>query len=135
MFDKFVVSEALKHCLADDSRRDVPDNPDRDKDSLISLLIHDIFGGEILKTRMKKGWHFYNRIEGKRIDLTSSYINTSSDDVQFEDIPSTPNETYCYFEDEEYSTFLMRFIWAFEEAVGLDKYRPGITDDFLSISA
>ena len=95
--------------------------------SLISLLIRSIFGGEILKTHKNKGWHFYNRVEGKRIDFTSLDINTSSDDIKFEDIPSSPDETYCYFEDEEYSNFLMRFIWAFEEAVGLDKYKPGLT--------
>lgn len=97
---------------------------DLEQASLISLLIHDIFGGEILKTRIKKGWHFYNRIEGNRVDFTNSVLNTSSDEIKFEDIPATPDETYCYFEDAEYSTFLMRFVRAFEDAVGLDKYRP-----------
>lgn len=127
MFDRFVVSEALKNCLAYDSNWNEKDVHDLEQTSLISLLIHDIFGGEILKTHKNKGWHFYNRVEGKRIDFTSSDINTTSDDIKFEDIPSSPDETYCYFEDEEYSNFLMRFIWAFEEAVGLDKYKPGLT--------
>jgi hypothetical protein len=127
MFDRIVVYEALKRCLAQDFNRDAPVNHSYELASLISLLIHDIFGGEILKTHLKKGWHFYNRIEGKRIDFTSSDINTSSEDIKFEDIPSTPAETCSYFEDEEYSTFLMRFVWAFEEAVGLDNYRPART--------
>jgi hypothetical protein len=127
MFDRFVVSEALKNCLAYDSNLNAKDVHDLEQTSLISLLIHDIFGGEILKTHKNKGWHFYNRVEGKRIDFTSSDINTTSDDIKFEDIPSSPDETYSYFEDEEYSNFLMRFIWAFEEAVGLDKYKPGLT--------
>jgi hypothetical protein len=126
MFDRIVVYEALKHCLAQDFTRDAHDNPSYEQASLISLLIHDIFGGEILKTHLKKGWHFYNRIDGKRIDFTSSDLNHSSDNIQFEDIPSTPDETYSYFEDEQYSTFLIRFIWAFEEAVGLERYRPGL---------
>jgi hypothetical protein len=127
MFDRIVVYEALKHCLAQDFPIDARDNPSYEQASLISLLIHDIFGGEILKTHLKKGWHFYNRIDGKRIDFMSSDLNHSSDDIQFEDIPSTPDETYSYFEDEQYSTFLMRFIWAFEEAVGLERYRTGLT--------
>jgi hypothetical protein len=127
MFDRIVVYEALKHCLAQDSNWHSTANPSDEKASLISLLVHDIFGGEILKTHKKKGWHFYNRVEGKRIDFTSPDIIKSPDDIQFEDIPSTPDETYGYFEDEEYSTFLMRFVWAFEEAIGLDKYRPGLT--------
>ena len=127
MFDRIVVYEALKLSMAQDFNRKAPKNHPNEEASLISLLIHDIFGGEILKTRKKKGWHFYNRIEGKRMDFTSPDISKSADDIQFEDIPSTPDETYSYFEDEEYSSFLMRFLWAFEEAIGLDKYRPGLT--------
>jgi hypothetical protein len=127
MFDKSVVSEALKNCLESGSGKGESHHSDLEEASIISLLIHDIFGGEILKTHFKKGWHFYNRIEGKRIDFTGADINSSSEDILFEDIPSTPGETYSYFEDAEYSTFLTRFIWAFEEAVGLDKYRPGLT--------
>ncbi len=72
MVDRFVVTEALKNCLSNDSDRNSGDTHDPEQTSLISLLIHDIFGGEILKTHKNKGWHFYNRIEGKRIDFTGS---------------------------------------------------------------
>jgi hypothetical protein len=94
---------------------------------IISRLIYDIFGGEILKTRMKKGWHFYNRIDGKRVDFTGAEMVKSSENNLFGDIPSTPDEAYNYFEQEDYTTFFIRFIRAFEEAVGLKKYRIGIT--------
>jgi hypothetical protein len=124
MFDKFVVYEALKRSIGHDSSRERSYGSDLEEDSLISLLVHDIFGGEILKTHMKRGWHFYNRIEGKRIDFTIPDISKSSDDIQFEDIPSTPDETYDYFEKEDYSTFFTKFIRAFEEAVGLDNHQP-----------
>jgi len=127
MIDKYYISEALKHSLVHDPPGKRRADLDTEEASLISLLIHDIFGGEILKTHIKKGWHFYNRIEGKRIDFTCLDLNNNPEDMQFEDIPSTPDETYSYFEDEEYSTFLMRFISAFEEAIGLDRYRPGLT--------
>ena len=127
MIDRIVVSEALKNCLSQDFNRGAPDIPADEQGSLISLLIHDLFGGEILKTHKKKGWHFYNRIDGERIDFTNSEAVKSSGDMNFEDIPSTPDETYCCFEDEEYSTFLMKFVRAFEEAVGLDNYRPGLS--------
>ncbi len=127
MFDKYLVYEALKRCLASDANQNATVKYDPVQDSLISLLIHDIFGGEILKTHIKKGWHFYNRIDGKRIDFTTPDKVKSPEDIQFEDIPSSPRETHYYFEDEDYSTFLMRFIPAFEEAVGLDKYIPGIS--------
>ncbi|MEI8226082.1 MAG: hypothetical protein WCG82_09150 [Bacteroidota bacterium] len=103
----------------------IPENPVDDQSSAASLIIHDIFGGEILKTPKKKGWHFYNRIDGERIDFTEPELGKSTEVNRFEDIPSTPDETYNYFEQEEYSTFLMRFVRSFEEAVGLEKYQPG----------
>lgn len=124
MFDKYVVYEVLKHSMELDPSRKRSHNTDLEEDSLVSLLIHDVFGGEILKTHNKKGWHFYNRIEGKRIDFTSSDLSKSSADIQFEDILSTPDEIHNYFEKDDYSTFFMKFIRAFEEAVGLDKFKP-----------
>ena len=128
MLDIMVVREALKKSNGSDSASDYnTDNPRDSQDSLVSLLIHDIFGGEILKTHQKNGWHFYNRIDGLRIDFTRSEIGKSVKKRRFEDIPSTPDETYNYFEQVEYSTFLMRFVRAFEEAVGLEQYRTGLT--------
>jgi hypothetical protein len=127
MVDRVVVYEALKQCLTNDSGNYSPEKSVEGQASLISSLIHDIFGGEILKTHMKRGWHFYNRIEGKRIDFTTPDFTRSADDTYFEDIPTDPDETFGYFGDEEYSNFLMRFVSAFEEVVGLEKYRPELS--------
>jgi len=98
------------------------------QDSLVSKLIYDIFGGEILKTRVKKGWHFYNRIGGERLDFTNSRTKASIDDIEFEDIPSTPSEISDYLDKTDYWTFLMRFINSFEEIVGLQRYPRHIID-------
>jgi hypothetical protein len=86
------------------------------------LLIHDIFGGEILKTRNRRGWHYYNRVDGLRLDFSRKKMDKSIKKHDFEDIPATPDETYDYFEMEEYSSFLTRFVRSFEDAFGLDKY-------------
>jgi hypothetical protein len=120
MFNKRIVYEALK-------RSRTPGDPAVNQDSIISLLIHDIFGGEILKTKEKEGWHFYNRIDGKRIDFTLPDKTKYAEPDIFEDIPSSPDETSAYVEQVEYSTFLMKFIRVFEESVGLDKYQPGFS--------
>lgn len=128
MFDRMVVQEALKRsCEPDNTPGWTANNPAGGDDSVISLLIHDIFGGEILKTHKKEGWHFYNRINGERIDFTGSEIDRSSEENRFEDIPSSPDETHNYFEQEDYSTFFMKFVRTFEEAVGLKKYSPVYT--------
>jgi hypothetical protein len=124
MFNKIVVKKALKRTWGlDNNPRLIPDNPAVNQGSVISQLIYDIFGGEILKTHNKKGWHFYNRINGERIDFTKSKISKSSRDNFFEDLPSNTDEIHNYFEQEQYSTFLIRFIRELEEAIGLKKYR------------
>lgn len=126
MVDKVIIRKALKHSWSLDNFPDwTSSDPSKGQGSLISLLIYNIFGGEILKTHQKRGWHFYNRIDGERIDFTRSEIDKSFEDNSFDDLPSSPDETYDYFEQEEYSNFFIRFIRAFEETVGL-KYRPGV---------
>jgi hypothetical protein len=120
MFNKKIVYEALKLSRT-------PDDPVVNQDSLISLLIHDIFGGEILKTKGKEGWHFYNRIDGNRIDFTLSDKLKHAEPDRFQDIPASPDETSTYVEQVDYSTFLMKFIRVFEESVGLEKLQPGFS--------
>lgn len=122
-----VVQEALKRSRTlDYNPEKTPDYPAGSEDGIISLLIHNIFGGEILKTHKKKGWHFYNRIDGERIDFAGSEKNKSSLVNRFEDIPSNPDETYNYFEKEDYLDFFIRFLRAFEEIVGLERHKPCI---------
>jgi hypothetical protein len=124
MVNKVVVYEALK-------RIETPESDSRlssfiktsGQDSLISLLIHDVFGGEILKTHKNKSWHFYNMIDGERVDFTKTGKPVEKNG--FEDIPSNPDD--IFFDQADYSTFFMRFVRAFEESVGLDKYRTGLT--------
>ena len=48
-------------------------------------------------------------------------MGKSIEDNRFEDLPSTPGETYNYFEEDDYSSFYIKFIRAYEEAVGLRK--------------
>jgi len=123
MFDILLVYKVIKRCLkADQPYGRIRRNLTRGKDGAVSLLIHDIFGGEILKTRIKNGWHFYNRINGKRVDFTSKDMNKSSG-YSFEDLPSSPAETSIYVEKEEYVTLLMRFIRVFEETYGLKRHQ------------
>lgn len=127
MFNSIIVKDALKSSWAiENNLASTSDNSSNGQDCLFSQLIYDIFGGEILKTHEKKGWHFYNRIDGERIDLTRSETINSFSNNSFDDIPSSPDETYNYFEQVDYSTFLLRFVRAYEESVGLDNDRTNI---------
>lgn len=104
--------------------REYGDLPLNDLSSLTSILIYNIFGGEILKKHHKNGWHFYNRIDGERIDFTEPAANNASENNYIEDLPTSSEETYEYFDQEDYSTFYMEFILAFEEEVGLGISKP-----------
>jgi hypothetical protein len=53
------------------------------------LLMGDLCGGEILKTKAPGGWHFYNRVDGQRHDLTASQFATP---VPYDDIASSGAE-------------------------------------------
>lgn len=124
MVKRKIVQEALKQTWRSvDSTGFIQGNQPDSKSGIISQLIYDIFGGEILKTHEKRGWHFYNRINGERIDFTISEMSKFSIYNNAEDIISSPEEVHNYFEQENYFTFYMRFISAFEEIVGLNKYQ------------
>ncbi len=128
MINKAIVYEALRKIMVSDfSQTSLNGSLTVGQDSLISLLMHDIFGAEILKTRKNKYWHFYNRIDGERLDFTGSEPQRSIEKVRFEDIPATPDETSDYVDQVDYSRFFMQFVRAFEETVGLDKYPMGLT--------
>lgn len=126
MVNRTEVQEALRRSQESDSRLKLnKKKPVNGQDPVISLMIHDIFGGEILKTHKKKGWHFYNRIDGERVDFSKSKRSKSVEDNIFDDLPATPDDTSNYYDMEDYSNFFMRFINAYEETVGLNKYQVG----------
>ena len=65
------------------------DNPAKNHCSVTALIVQDVFGGEILKTRTSGGTHFYNSVGGRRWDLTVSQF---SEPIPFEDVPSSREE-------------------------------------------
>lgn len=100
-----------------------PLNPANGQDKEISLLIFNLFGGEILKTPTKKSWHFYNRINGERLDFSKSKVGKIIKATRFKDIPSSPDEANQYIDQADYSRIYMNFVKAFEEILGLKRYR------------
>lgn len=78
-------------------------NPASGQCSVTSLVVQDLFGGEILKTHVPGGAHFYNRIDGERLDLTSSQFDQS---IPFDDTLSSRAEALADTSLEQY--FLLR---------------------------
>lgn len=63
-------------------------------------MVNDILGGEIRKTKLSDGWHFYNIINGKRYDLTTSQFN---EDIVYMDILSNREEAFLDTNEEQYN--------------------------------
>ena len=64
-------------------------NPAAGQCNVTSLLIHDLFGGELLKTPLPAGDHFYNRIGGQRYDFTASQFDRP---IAYVDLPANRTE-------------------------------------------
>lgn len=72
-FDEDRVRSALEKAWSIDTAKQwSQENPANGQCNVTSAVIHDLFGGEILRTRYPNVWHYYNHIDGKRCDLTDS---------------------------------------------------------------
>lgn len=76
------------------------DNPAKGQCGVTSLVVQDILGGDIKKTFLDEGWHFYNVINGERMDFTKeqfSYI------IDYQDMDSNRAEAFQDTNDDQYS--------------------------------
>ena len=64
-------------------------NPAAGQCNVTALLIHELFCGDLLKTPMPAGDHFYNRIGGRRYDFTATQFDQPIDYV---DLPTSRAE-------------------------------------------
>ncbi len=82
-----------------------PDNPACGQCSVTALVVQDVLGGEILKTDVAGAWHFYNRIDGRRWDLTVSQFSTP---IGYDDLPSSRHEALADTSKQKYATLMQR---------------------------
>ncbi|MCM3005313.1 YunG family protein [Priestia koreensis] len=85
------------------------ENPANGQCGVTSLVVQDLFGGDIYKTDVKGSWHFYNMIEGKRYDFTASQFLELP---LYEDQPSSRNEAFEDTNHEQY-TYLKEQVMQF----------------------
>ncbi|WP_040349484.1 hypothetical protein [Brevundimonas sp. BAL3] len=66
-------------------------NPALGQCSVTALVVNDLLGGRILKTRVGPNYHFYNLIDGTRVDLTSSQFGGR---IAYEDLPASRDDAF-----------------------------------------
>lgn len=76
-----------------------PENPAKGQCAVTSLVVQDLFGGELLKTPTCGGTHFYNRIDGQRYDLTLSQF---AEPIQHMDELTTREEAFTHTNEQQY---------------------------------
>ena len=100
IFDPDAVRRRLERCWsARTSRQWSPDNPANGQCAVTSLVLQDIYGGSLLKTRVGDAWHFYNEIDGRIVDLTESQF---SGPVDYSDEPAATAEAQRDCSADEY---------------------------------
>ena len=80
-------------------------NPALGQCGVTALVVQDILGGEIYKTIVEKPgvpplWHFYNKVDGKFVDFTSSQFD---DPVAYDNVSSERTEAFADTNSEQYS--------------------------------
>lgn len=85
------------------SSRWLPDNAARGQCSVTALIVQDILGSYLLKTETGGGWHFYNRIDGQRLDLTDSQFDAP---VHYDDREASRDEAFADTSTTQYETLV-----------------------------
>jgi hypothetical protein len=88
-----------------------PDVPSLGQGAVTALVVHDLFGGEIVKTEAPGGWHFYNIVDGERYDLAKDQF---AEPLGYSDDPSSREEALAVIEETHYLAMKARL----RESVG-----------------
>ena len=67
------------------ARQWTPEQPAAGQCNVTAIVVQGVFGGDILKTPLAEGEHFYNRIDGERVDFTASQFDQP---IDYADLPS-----------------------------------------------
>ncbi|MEM8852651.1 MAG: hypothetical protein AAGD34_03060 [Pseudomonadota bacterium] len=99
-----------------------PENPASGQCNVTAAVVFDLFGGDILRTRLPGVWHYYNRIDGARVDLTDSQFDAPGalfprPDI-YEDHVSTREAAMVGIPQREYDTLRQALLARLAEAAG-----------------
>jgi len=77
-FDEPLIRTALaKAWSLETAKQWLPETPSAGQCNVTTVVVYDLFGGDILRTKVP-GYdvdHYYNRIDGRVVDLTDGQFN------------------------------------------------------------
>ena len=100
-FDEAAVRAALRQAWSlETAKQWTPDCPAAGQCNVTAVVIHDLYGGEILQTALSDVVHFYNRVAGRVVDLTDSQFTSP---ITYDDAPATRTEAMACVRGSEYA--------------------------------
>ncbi|MDA2732375.1 hypothetical protein PDR34_21665 [Bacillus cereus] len=97
---KQIYEALIKSWSIEKSSKWTIENPAKGQCGVTALVVQDIYGGEIKKTKVRKAWHFYNFIDGQRFDFTEAQFNEK---LNYMDIESNRQEAFADTNGKQYS--------------------------------
>ncbi|REB76097.1 YunG family protein [Bacillus sp. 522_BSPC] len=104
---KEIKKALLKSWSLESSSKWSLNNPAKGQCGVTALVVNDLLGGEIKKTKLPEGWHFYNFINKKRCDLTATQFK---EDILYEDILSNREEAFTDTNEKQYNYLKQKVI-------------------------
>ena len=118
-YDETAVRRALRQAWSlETARQWTSENPASGQCNVTAAVIFDLFGGDILRTRLADVWHYYNRIDGKRVDFTDSQFSAPGAlfdaPARYDDEPTTRGAAMDGIPDHEYEALKSALVAALE---------------------
>ncbi|MCU5375869.1 hypothetical protein OCA08_01740 [Bacillus cereus] len=97
---KRIYEALMKSWSIETSSKWTSENPAKGQCGVTALVVQDICGGKIKKTKVGEEWHFYNCINGHRFDFTESQFN---ENLNYLDVNSNREEAFADTNEKQYS--------------------------------
>ncbi len=98
--EKRIYEALIRSWSIETSSKWTTENPAKGQCGVTALVVQDIYGGEIKKTKEREAWHFYNFIDGQRFDFTEAQFNEK---LNYMDIESNREEAFADTNEKQYS--------------------------------
>ncbi|WIG38537.1 YunG family protein [Bacillus toyonensis] len=98
--EKRIYEALIKSWSIEISSKWTIENPAKGQCGVTALVVQDICGGKIKKTKIGGVWHFYNFIDGQRFDFTEAQFN---ENLNYLDVESNREEAFADTNEKQYS--------------------------------
>ncbi|OFD64307.1 hypothetical protein BWGOE4_18470 [Bacillus mycoides] len=96
---KPIYEALIKSWSIETSSKWTSENPAKGQCGVTALIIQELCGGEIKKTKVREVWHFYNTVDGKRHDFTWTQFHEK---LNYMDVKSSREEAFADTNDKQY---------------------------------